>query len=136
MATSTPLFRPQHRKNNKSSLYHKKVTIKIWNEVLLNWMEGELGYCISMSKGKAIGKLRGILSLLGNVVSLLIAEDAYVGQYPLHSLGCNYSINKCNYDLSQLGIALLDHLECNLESENCKMPLEFSIEIFKQEESY
>ncbi|GFS94852.1 hypothetical protein TNCV_4457181 [Trichonephila clavipes] len=74
----------------------------IWNEVLLNWMGGEFrsGYCISISKGKAVGNLRRISGLLDKVLSLLIAEDVYVGRYPLQSassLGCNYSTNKGNY---------------------------------------
>ncbi|GFW10960.1 hypothetical protein TNCV_4459351 [Trichonephila clavipes] len=48
----------------------RKTAIKIWNEMLLNWMGGEYtsGYCIS--KGKAIGNLRGISDLLGKVISL------------------------------------------------------------------
>ncbi|GFX92160.1 hypothetical protein TNCV_1740801 [Trichonephila clavipes] len=58
-------------------------------------MGGEFtsGGCISIGKGNTIGRFRGISDFLGKVISLLIAEDVPMGQYPLQaadSWGCKY----------------------------------------------
>ncbi|GFV79060.1 hypothetical protein TNCV_2612461 [Trichonephila clavipes] len=86
----------------------------IWNELLLDWIGGELtsGYFISIGKGKAVGKLRGISSLLGKVISQDFADDVCMGQYPMlsaGSLGCNCSNNKDNHILGQLKVVMDKH---------------------------
>ncbi|GFU56793.1 hypothetical protein TNCV_4041951 [Trichonephila clavipes] len=80
-------------------------------------MGGEFtfGYCSNISKGKTIGILRGISSLLGKGISMFIAEDVYMDWHPLlraRFWGCNYSINKDNYILGRWTIVPLDRLEC------------------------
>ncbi|GFV88829.1 hypothetical protein TNCV_4608741 [Trichonephila clavipes] len=78
------------------------IATKFKNKVLLSWVGGEFtpGYCISFDNVKAIGKLRGILSLIGKDISLLNAKDVYVCWYPLKcagSLVCDYFVYKENY---------------------------------------
>ncbi|GFV72758.1 hypothetical protein TNCV_5038371 [Trichonephila clavipes] len=79
-------------------------------------MGGELKscYCISIGSGKAVGKLRIIPGILGEIISLLIVEDDYVGLYLLQSagsLGCNYSVFDENYILALLRAASQDRLD-------------------------
>ncbi|GFW95582.1 hypothetical protein TNCV_1722801 [Trichonephila clavipes] len=87
-------------------------------------------YRVSIGKGKAIEKLRGILGLLGKVSNLVIAENVYVGRYPMQSasiLGYNYSVYKGNYIESQLRVVFRIAWSTDQEFENSRMPLELSI---------